>query len=331
MGGAPFLGSSRILRPTMRHLTPMGFAAALLLAASAFGQSYDEAVLGDLSNDRLNPTPLTLTAPNTTVTATQAGGAAVDRDYFTVTVPAGQRLRRLFVDAYTSNPSFNLAFLGFQAGSTMTVNPNLPSAATLLGGLVYGGPNVGQDILPACGTLAGALGFVPPLPAQPYTFWLNQTGAASTVTLRFVIEPNALGTPFCGPAAPNSTGASGLLAGLGTNVVAANNFRFRATQLPPNAFGFGLVSATTGFVANPGGSSGNLCLGGALGRFIDQIQSSGAGGAITVNVNAAALPQPTGAVAIAVGQTWSFQLWHRDTGLLGATSNFTEGLTVTFE
>lgn len=306
-------------------------AALSLATAPLRAQGYDEAVSGDLSNDRLNPTVIPLTAANTTITSTQAGGANLDRDYFTVVVPAGQRLRRLFIDSYTTTPSNNFGFMGLQAGTTFTVAPNTPSAAGLLGGIVYGAPQVGLNVLPACGALAGAIGFVPPLPDGSYTFWMNQTSAASTVALRFVIEPSPLGANFCGPAVVNSTGQSAVLAGVGTNVVAANNFRFRASQLPQNAFGFGLVSASTGFVANPGGSTGNLCLGGSLGRFIDQIQSSGAGGTITVAVNAASLPQPTGPVAIAAGQTWSFQLWYRDSGPTGATSNFTDGLTVTFE
>lgn len=315
----------------MQRLPSLLFLTALASASPAISQSYDEAASGDLSNDRLDPTDINLLTSVTTVTATQRGTPTVDRDYFTVFVPAGQRLSGLFVDAYTSNPSFNFAFMGFEAGEVMSVNPTAPTPTSLLGGIIYGTPDIGTDVLPTSGTLAGAIGFVPPLPAQPYTFWLNQTGPSSTVTLRFVVEPNDLGAPFCGPGVPNSSGSSGLLAGVGTNVVAANNFGFRATQLPPNSFGFGIVSAQTAFVANPGGSSGNLCLGGAIGRFYDQILSSGASGTISIAVDAQSLPQPNGSVVIQPGQSWSFQLWHRDVGPAGSTSNFTEGLTVTFE
>ena len=39
------------------------------------------------------------------------------------------------------------------------------------------------------------------------------------------------------------------------------------------------------------------------------------------------LPVPQGTV-IAAGETWNFQLWHRD---LGATSNFSNALGLTWE
>lgn len=51
---------------------------------------------------------------------------------------------------------------------------------------------------------------------------------------------------------------------------------------------------SAGFLANPDGSLGDLCLGGVIGRFISAIQVSGASGVISVTLDPAALPQPTG-------------------------------------
>ena len=89
---------------------------------------------------------------------------------------------------------------------------------------------------------------------------------------------------------------------------------------------------TEGFVMNPAGSQGNLCLAGAIGRFVGpgEIQSSGSTGTISLDIDLTQLPQPTGTVVVSMGETWSFQLWHRDIVAGNSTSNFTDGLRITF-
>ncbi len=69
-----------------------------------------------------------------------------------------------------------------------------------------------------------------------------------------------------------------------------------AGSLPNNAFGFFLTSGTAGFVANPGGSMGNLCLSGAIGRYVGQgqIKNSGATGAFSLGIDLTQTPTPTG-------------------------------------
>ena len=82
---------------------------------------------------------------------------------------------------------------------------------------------------------------------------------------------------------------------------------------------------------NPGGSAGNICLGGSVGRAVGgAILNTGATGSITAVANLTAMPQPTGPVAVAAGETWSFQAWHRDAVGGMTTSNFTNGLEITF-
>lgn len=120
----------------------------------------------------------------------------------------------------------------------------------------------------------------------------------------------------------------------GSASVADNSLTLHASMLPTNTFGFFIVSQSPGFVANPGGSSGNLCLAGAVGRYVGagQIQNSGVGGAFSLPVDLLAIPQPTGPVTVVAGERWYFQAWFRDVRGGGAvTSNFTGALAIQFE
>ncbi|MEM9381165.1 MAG: hypothetical protein AAGB93_14530, partial [Planctomycetota bacterium] len=87
-----------------------------------------------------------------------------------------------------------------------------------------------------------------------------------------------------------------------------------------------------GFVPNPGGSSGNLCLGGAIGRYVGpgQIQNSGGSGEISLTLDLTRHPTPSGLVSVQPGETWSFTAWFRDAGSSGATSNFGDGYAISF-
>ena len=80
-------------------------------------------------------------------------------------------------------------------------------------------------------------------------------------------------------------------------------------------------------MAGPGGSDGNLCLAGKIGRFASQVQSSGPGGEFSIPVDLSDLPPPLSAVL--PGETWNFQAWYRDANPV-PTSNFTQGLAVGF-
>ena len=144
-------------------------------------------------------------------------------------------------------------------------------------------------------------------------------------------DPNPPGTNYCGPANLNSTGQSAEVSALGSNIVACNLLFLVATDLPPNQFGYFLNSQTQGFVPNPGGSQGNLCLGGSIGRYNrpGEILSSGAGGTFSLILDLTDTPQPTGSVSILPGETWNFQAWFRDNNP-GPTSNFTDGVSITF-
>jgi len=140
-----------------------------------------------------------------------------------------------------------------------------------------------------------------------------------------------VGSTYC-TANPNSTGATGEMSATGSASVAANNLTLEASDLPNNAFGYFLTSLTQANTPNPGGSLGVLCLGGNIGRYTGpgQIQNTGTAGEFDLQLNLNQIPTPTGFVPAVVGQTRSFQAWHRDSVGGAAVSNFTNGLAVTF-
>ncbi|MEM8709458.1 MAG: hypothetical protein AAGG01_00785 [Planctomycetota bacterium] len=139
----------------------------------------------------------------------------------------------------------------------------------------------------------------------------------------------SLGESYCGPGVPNSSGASGTMRLGGTNISELASVVLEASNLPQDTFGFFIASSEAGFAAQPGGSQGNLCLGGAIGRFIEpnQIQNSGASGVISIEIDPRALPGPGGPILPNFGGTWHFQAWHRDANP-GITSNFTDAVVI---
>ena len=157
-------------------------------------------------------------------------------------------------------------------------------------------------------------------------------GSGNIISLEFIPGgPTGLGTNYC-TANANSTGVTGVISAAGSAVAAQNNVTLSAASLPNNAFGFFLVSSTQGFIANPGGSQGNLCLGGNIGRYVGpgQVLNTGAAGQFNLVLNLNQTPTPTGFTTIQAGDTRYFTAWHRDSVGGSATSNFTNGLEIVF-
>ena len=136
------------------------------------------------------------------------------------------------------------------------------------------------------------------------------------------------GEPYCA-AAPNSTGAPATIHATGSLVASAEALELWAESLPADKTGLFLVSRAAGFVQNPGGSQGNLCLGGPIGRLKASVQSSGPRGRLHHVVDTGAGP-PNPPSVIQPGETWCFQAWYRDQNPAD-TSNFTPGLEVAFQ
>lgn len=294
----------------------------------ALGETvFDEAGGPDASDDRLNPTLISLGSGESTVVVNQRGDAfGRDIDYVTFDVPAGMQLSSLTLDAFIADAG-NQAFLGMQAGTVFTTDASSTLPGDLLGGVVYGAQLTGMDLLPQMAQLG--TGFSIPLGAGSYTLWFNQTGPQSEAVLTFTLDGSSVGTAYCGPAVANSTGAASELAGGGSASVAANDLTLEGSSLPPGALTLAIASRVQGFTQAPGTSVGNLCLGGAIGRFVNQAANSSATGTISVLVDLTSIPQPNGSVAGLAGETWNFQVWHRDAAGGQSVSNFTNGLEVT--
>ncbi len=138
-----------------------------------------------------------------------------------------------------------------------------------------------------------------------------------------------IGTPYCA-AAPNSTGQTAALSATGSTDVALGTVVLVCSRLPVQSLGYFLVSRTQGFTAAPAGSSSNLCLGGAIGRYANRVLSAGAAGQVGFALDLTLIPSPSGPFAVQPGESLSFQYWHRDSGPAGPTSNFSQGLEIDF-
>ncbi len=168
-------------------------------------------------------------------------------------------------------------------------------------------------------------------PVARVTLQNNFTGGglhtAAIDDLTYCAVPS-VGTNYCGPAVSNSSGLPGVIAARGHTTAAFNSLTLTAQQLPVSKLGYFLNSMTQGSVQPPG-SQGNLCLGGAIGRYAKQVASSGTAGVLVLVLDLTDTPTPNGPVTVLAGETWNFQAWFRDKNP-GTTSNFTNGVSVAF-
>lgn len=141
-------------------------------------------------------------------------------------------------------------------------------------------------------------------------------------------------TRYCTPAASNSTGQPTSLTATGSHSASTNQLTLSASRLPLNSFGFFLTSRIQGLVTGAGGSQGDLCLGGTIGRYVGagQVRNSGAAGTFALLLDLTRTPAATAFVSIGAGETWHFQAWFRDVGPGGqASSNFSDALSILFQ
>jgi len=139
-----------------------------------------------------------------------------------------------------------------------------------------------------------------------------------------------IGSSYCTTSA-NSSANVAFIEGMGSNVVANNDLTLVARDLAMNQFALFVVSQSSGFTPNAGGSAGNLCLGLPIGRYNSQVSNSGSLGQVTLTVDNTLMPLPTGFVAVQAGETWYFQTWFRDSLAGIPSSNYTRGYAVTFQ
>ncbi len=146
----------------------------------------------------------------------------------------------------------------------------------------------------------------------------------------YVVHLDSPSGNFCGPAAINGAGLSASISYSGSLLVSDNAFTLHANDLPQNQTGYFLNSRGIAYIPMPGGSLGNLCLGGgqAIGRHNRswEVRNSGLTGSVSLTLDLQDLPFLQAAMP---GETWNFQCWFRDSTAPGA-SNFTDGLAVRF-
>lgn len=141
-----------------------------------------------------------------------------------------------------------------------------------------------------------------------------------------------IGAPYCQPAVANSTGSPALCRAFGSDERASDRVLLVAFQLPNNSFGYFLTSITQGLVVGPGGSQGDLCLGGDIGRYnaSGQVFNSLSVGRAELALALGATPTPAlGLISIQAGETWHYQAWYRDANPT-STSNFTDAVSILY-
>ena len=199
------------------HYTPVtkkslisAAVCVLLAAAPAIATIYDEAVSGDLSNDKAAPTALTLMPGLNSVIGTVAGfppEGTDPQDWVSFTIPAGFVMTSYVNSKYDSTDP--QGFTGFQFGSAFLGDEfiegsyagyaHFGTAANNPDGNPVSSSTVGLNLLPLMADpnfAPGTTGFTPPLGAGTYTFLIQQgnpvtTGYQFDMNVRAVPEPGS--------------------------------------------------------------------------------------------------------------------------------------------
>ncbi len=159
---------------------------------------------------------------------------------------------------------------------------------------------------------------------------------------QFMIRPNdgsyggPLGVEVCTQSQPNSLGTMSELLANGSIDSAAAGYRLRLTAayVPENVSALFVASQTFGAPFTPAGSRGAICLNGSILRIGPSLGLTDSSHAYVWEVDPMRVNGGTSSIpgfnVVAAGQTWNFQLWHRDSGV-GINSDFTPGVSVTFQ
>lgn len=155
------------------------------------------------------------------------------------------------------------------------------------------------------------------------------SGSGAVVIRDF--QCDSQGEEYCRASPPNSSGGTTLVEARGSASVSLNSLRLDAVGLPAGSACYFLTSLGSGLTFQPPNSQGVLCLGGQIGRFSGpgQILNSGSTGLVSLQLNLASIPAPTGLVSAGVGEIRHFQLWYRDANPT-STSNFSSAVRLMF-
>jgi hypothetical protein len=128
----------------------------------------------------------------------------------------------------------------------------------------------------------------------------------------------------------NVTTRGAFLIDSGTTSVSADDLVLSCTRLPP--LGAGIIYMGGAAITYPFSSGVRVVASGAVGTYRYRIQSTGTTGAISEGPGIAAWSQSHYPLLgqIQAGQTWYFQAWYRDPQGPCGSSNFSNGVAVTF-
>lgn len=215
-------------------------------------------------------------------------------------------------------------FLDGQAGDQVGTAA-APLDAMLAPAAAVGGPTRAR--LPLPGSPAIDAGHPTEFPALDQRGFPRRAGGVDAGAAEVPV-----GSDVVCPTTLNSTGVPATLTATGSASVSRGALDLYAESVPPAMVGIFLASQTSGLVAAPGGSFGNLCLGGTIGRFAGpaQVQTSRPDATMRLSLDLSALPEGNGTAAVLAGEQWLFQGWFRDIFLGFPTSNFTGATSVTF-
>lgn len=169
----------------------------LLSVASARGAViWDESSDGDLSNVQASPTKLALGFGTNSIKGSVVSTTDL-RDWVTLTVPAGMKLKQIILASYTSADA--QGFTGFATGTAFAGDPLTAGAYTGYAHFGTGATNpsiptnlVGADILPIMAdpvASPGDTGFAIPLGPGDYAFLIQQFGATTAYQFDYIVVP----------------------------------------------------------------------------------------------------------------------------------------------
>lgn len=194
----------------------------------------------------------------------------------------------------------------------------------------------GDDVFLRMGDSVVGGGIVTDLADVAFAFHASESGQFlvaraevdnSAVALLYVQD--GLGESYCA-AENNSTGVPSVTTAEGVGLVSANSLLLVTNDAPAGSFGYYISSLTPGNTLGAGGSSGRICVSGSVGRHIDGVAPVEPDGTFRYQPDLSSMPTSPN-VAVMAGDTWHFQLWHRDAAPMGmATSNFSLPVRVTF-
>ncbi len=181
----------------IRKISLLLTAACVFVVSGRAGIIYNESTSGDLADIGTTPTFIAFSSGSNEVIGTTGRASstvAIDRDYFTFTVPVGLNLVSI-TPLPGTQVNGSTSFIGLQSGNTFSVPPTATDATGLLGWWHYSTADIGQDILSKMAIPSmGSSGFTTPLGPGPYSGWI-QDFSVPTVNYRFDVELRAIPEP----------------------------------------------------------------------------------------------------------------------------------------